>query len=69
MMEAVQGFNGQLERIAELVVVMVVGAMLSYTHWPPQAVWFLLLLFFVARPVSVWLGCWGQAAYRAISAS
>ena len=25
MMEAVKGFNGQLERIAELVVVMVVG--------------------------------------------
>jgi NhaP-type Na+/H+ or K+/H+ antiporter len=59
MMEAVQGFNGQLERIAELVVVMVAGAMLSYTYIPSGAVWFVLLLFFLARPVSVWLGLLG----------
>jgi NhaP-type Na+/H+ or K+/H+ antiporter len=61
MMEAVQGFNGQLERLAELVVVMVVGAMLSYTYWPHRGVWFLLLLFFLARPVSVWLGLMGAS--------
>ncbi len=61
MMEAVQGFNGQLERLAELVVVMVAGAMLSYTYLPDRAVWFLLLLFLVARPVSVWLGLVGAA--------
>ena len=59
MMEAVQGFNGQLERLAELVVVMVAGAMLSYTYLPDRAIWFLLLLFFLARPVSVWLGLMG----------
>jgi len=59
MMEAVKGFNGQLERIAELVVVMVTGAMLSYTYVPSRAVWFLLLLFLFARPVSVWLGLLG----------
>ncbi len=62
MMDAVQGFNGQLERLAELVVVMVAGAMLSYTYWPPRAVWFLLLLFFLARPVSVWLGLMGATS-------
>jgi NhaP-type Na+/H+ or K+/H+ antiporter len=61
MMDAVQGFNGQLERLAELAVVMVIGAMLSYTHWPHHAVWFLLLLFLLARPVSVWLGLLGAA--------
>src|SRR4030095_16022028 len=49
MMDAVQGFNGQLERLAELGVVMVIGAMLSYTYWPHLAVWFVLLLFFLAR--------------------
>ena len=59
MMEAVQGFNGQLERLAELGVVMVAGAMLSYTYLPHGAVWFLLLLFFLARPASVWLGLTG----------
>ena len=61
MMEAVKGFNGQLERIAELVVVMVTGAMLSYTYVPSRAVWFLLLLFLFARPVSVWLGLLGAS--------
>ena len=58
MMRAVQGFNGQLERIAELVVVIIAGAMLSYTYVPPKAVWFVLLLFLVARP-----GC-GMAGPR-----
>lgn len=59
MKEAVQGFNGQLERIAELVVVMVAGAMLSYTYLPHGGIWFLLLLFFLARPLSVWLSLTG----------
>ena len=64
MMEAVKGFNGQLERIAELVVVMVTGAMLSYTYVPSRAVWFLLLLILFARPVSVWLGLLGASSVR-----
>jgi NhaP-type Na+/H+ or K+/H+ antiporter len=59
MMDAVVSFNGQLERLAELVVVMVAGAMLSYTYFPERAIWFLLLLFVVARPLSVWLGLLG----------
>jgi len=62
MIEAVQGFNGQLERLAEMVVVMVAGAMLSYTYLPHHAIWFLLVLFFVARPVSVWLGLIGASS-------
>jgi NhaP-type Na+/H+ or K+/H+ antiporter len=62
MMEAVLSFNGQLERLAELVVVMVAGAMLSYTYFPDRAIWFLLLLFFVARPLSVWLGLLGATS-------
>ncbi len=33
MMHAVTGFNEQLERIGELAVVLVVGAMLSFTHF------------------------------------
>ena len=61
MMDAVLSFNGQLERLAELVVVMVAGAMLSYTYLPDRAIWFLLLLFFLARPISVGLGLLGAA--------
>ncbi|MBP8295707.1 MAG: cation:proton antiporter [Burkholderiales bacterium] len=61
MIEAVQGFNGQLERLAEMVLVLVTGAMLSYTYLPDRAIWFVLLLFFVARPVSVWLGLLGSS--------
>ena len=62
MIEAVQGFNGQLERLAEMALVMVAGAMLSYTYLPRHAIWFLLLLFVVARPVSVWLGLMGASS-------
>jgi NhaP-type Na+/H+ or K+/H+ antiporter len=62
MMDAVQGFNSQLERLAELIVVLITGAMLSYTAVPGRAVWFLVLLFFVARPVSVWLGLMGATS-------
>ncbi|MBK7333858.1 MAG: cation:proton antiporter [Betaproteobacteria bacterium] len=62
MMDAVLSFNGQLERLAELVVVMVAGAMLVYTYLPERAIWFLLLLFLVARPLSVWLGLLGATS-------
>lgn len=59
MMQAVRGFNEQLERIAELVVVLSVGAMLAYIHVDLETVVFLVLLFFVLRPISVWLGLLG----------
>lgn len=61
MMQAVRGFNEQLERIAELVIVLAVGAMLPYANvdWP--TIIFLALLFFVLRPLSVWLGLLGAS--------
>jgi NhaP-type Na+/H+ or K+/H+ antiporter len=59
MIQEVQGFNEQLERIAEVAIVLVVGAMLSYTYLHAGAVWFVVLLFLVVRPVSVWLGLLG----------
>jgi NhaP-type Na+/H+ or K+/H+ antiporter len=60
MRQAVQGFNEQLERIAELTIVLVVGAMLPTTQVPASAGWFLPLLFLVLRPVSVALGLFGS---------
>lgn len=64
MMQAVRGFNEQMERIAELVIVLVVGAMLPYSRFDWTAVGFLLLLFLVLRPLSVWLGLLGATVSR-----
>ena len=58
--QAVQGFNEQLERVAELSIVLVVGALLPTTQVPVGAGWFLPLLFLVLRPVSVELGLLGS---------
>jgi len=59
MMQAVRGFNEQLERIAELVIVLAVGAMLAYIDVDLETMIFLVLLFCVLRPLSVWLGLLG----------
>jgi NhaP-type Na+/H+ or K+/H+ antiporter len=64
MMHAVRGFNEQMERIGELAVVLVVGAMLPFTQLPASAVGLLALLFLVIRPVSVWLGLLGAPISR-----
>ena len=61
LMQAVRGFNEQLERIAELVVVLIVGAMLPYARFDWMTTGFLLLLFFVLRPISVWFGLLGAS--------
>jgi NhaP-type Na+/H+ or K+/H+ antiporter len=47
-------FNEQLERIGEVVVVLFLGAMLSFATLPTAALWFVPLLFFVIRPVATW---------------
>ena len=64
MMQAVRGFNEQLERIGEVGVVLVVGAMLAFTTVAASTAWFVLLLFVVVRPVSVWLGLLGAPISR-----
>ncbi len=64
MMQAVRGFNEQLERIGEVAVVLVVGAMLAFTTVAASAAWFVLILFVVVRPVSVWLGLLGAPISR-----
>jgi NhaP-type Na+/H+ or K+/H+ antiporter len=59
MMQAVRGFNEQMERIAELAVVLVVGAIIPFSALSAGTAAFLALLFLVIRPVSVWLGLLG----------
>jgi len=56
MTRAVAGFNEQLERFGELAIVLAVGAMLTFAHWSADTAAFLVLLFLVIRPASVWLG-------------
>jgi sodium/hydrogen antiporter len=64
MMHAVRGFNEQLERIGEVGVVLVVGAMLAFVEFDPRSLWFVIAFFVVVRPVSVWLGLIGAPVSR-----
>lgn len=60
MMDGVRGFNEQLEHIAEVTVVLVVGAMLSFVPFDVSVLIFVVVLFVVVRPLSVWLGLKGS---------
>ena len=60
MAQAVLGFNEQLERIGEVAVVVLVGGMLAAGYLLFDAVWFVLVLLLVIRPVSVWAGLLGS---------
>lgn len=62
MAQAVLGFNEQLERIGEVVVVVMVGAMLTPQYLSWDALWFVPLLLLVIRPASVLLGLAGAHA-------
>jgi len=61
MMQAVRGFNDQIERIAELIIILAVGAMLPFVTVDRWTLALLALLFFVLRPLSVWLGLLGAS--------
>ena len=52
MRDSVQAFNEQLEKLAELALVVMVGAMLAYAKPLPAAGWFVPLLLVVLRPLS-----------------
>ena len=61
MASAVLGFSEQLERIAAVAMVVVVGALLlAYTDWDYAAIWFVPLVLLVIRPISVWIGLLGD---------
>jgi NhaP-type Na+/H+ or K+/H+ antiporter len=52
-------FDEALERIAELGLVVLLGAMLTKATWTNDALWLAPLLFLVIRPLSTSLGLWG----------
>ena len=56
--------NEQLERIVEVAIVLLVGAMISTGYWSTDGLLLAALLFLVIRPVSVWLGVVGDPAAR-----
>lgn len=60
MSQAVQGFNEQLESLAELALVLLVGAMLAYTTPTLALCWFVPLLLLPLRGVAVLLGTLGE---------
>jgi len=57
--------NEQLERIVEVAIVLLVGAMISTGYWSMQGLLIAALLFLVIRPLSVWLGVLGDPGARA----
>ncbi len=56
MTHAVLGFNEQLEKLAELAIVLLVGAMLPYAVPSVALWWFIPLLFVVLRSLAVSVG-------------
>lgn len=53
-------FNEHLERLSEIVLVLLIGGSLFWDSWSLRAVGFAAFLFFIARPVSVHLGLLGS---------
>jgi sodium/hydrogen antiporter len=60
MRDSVQGFNEQLEKLAELALVLMLGAMLAYAEPLPAVWWFVPLLLLVLRPLSVSIAVYRQ---------
>ena len=60
MAESLLGFNEQMERVLEVALVLLVGAMLTpqFVSW--RDLWFVPLLFLIIRPIAVLLGAAGK---------
>ncbi|WP_019936728.1 sodium:proton antiporter [Bordetella sp. FB-8] len=61
MKSAVREFNAQLERLAELTMVLLVGALLPHALAWRALWWFVPVILLLVRPVSVVLGTLGVA--------
>ncbi|HYF21080.1 MAG TPA: sodium:proton antiporter, partial [Ramlibacter sp.] len=64
MAQAVLGFNEQLERIGEVLVVVTIGTLLWAVPWDQASWWLVLLLLLVIRPLAVVVGLAGSGAAR-----
>lgn len=54
--DRVLNYQGQLERLSELVLIILVGGTLFVDSWSWDAVGLALFIFLVARPLAVWVG-------------
>ena len=54
-------FKEHLERLSELLLILLVGGSLFLDSWSWRAVGFVVFLFVVARPVSVMIGLLGTS--------
>lgn len=64
LMRAVAQFNVALEHVAEVAVVLVVGALLAWVQWDWRMAWFVPVLFLLVRPVAVFAGLAGSPVAR-----
>ena len=64
LMREIRDFNDQLERIAEVAVVLIVGALLTYIDVSLDVILFVLFMLLFVRPLSVWLGLLGASVSR-----
>jgi NhaP-type Na+/H+ or K+/H+ antiporter len=53
---AVLGFNEQLERLLEILVVLLVAGMFTWDYFSLNALWFVPVFFFIIRPICVLVG-------------
>src|SRR5687767_713301 len=60
LMVAIEDFNAQLERFAEVAVVIAIGALLAVVPFRHEALWLVPLLFLVIRPIAVYAGLAGE---------
>lgn len=58
----VLGANEQLERLAEVGLVLILGGMLSSAYFTFDAIWFAAILFLAIRPLAVFVGTIGCKA-------
>lgn len=59
-------FNEYLERLSELVLILLVGGTLFISSWSIRSVGLSLFLFFVVRPLSVYIGMLPQRGLRTV---
>jgi sodium/hydrogen antiporter len=64
MMLGVQRFNSQLERFAEVGIVLTLGTLLVAVELRRDMLWFVLVLFLIIRPLAVYVGLIGTNVPR-----